>query len=160
MSETTLAGSASQPGQPSSSSPEQPPQPEPEQPKGWRQRLLGPTGLVVMVVAILLFTAVSIVIEVASNLGTRYRATVELGPRIRNDAIQVTFHVRNAGTRAGRPDVCEATLMDLRGARVGTARARLREPIQPGATHSQTEVATVASAPVSGTVTCRSLSPG
>lgn len=137
-----------------------PPTSAPLTPQQHRRERRGLTALVAMVVVILLFTAVSIVIEVVSNAGTRYRAEVELGPRIRNDAVEVTFHVRNTGTSPGRPDVCEATLMDLRGARVGTARIRLREPIPPGETFSGTAVGTVASAPVNGTVHCRALSPG
>jgi hypothetical protein len=124
-----------------------------------RPQLLGPVGLVVMVAAILLFTAVSIVIEVRSNLGTRFRATVDVATPIRNDAVRVVFHVTNAGTRAGRPDVCEATLLDIRGARAGTATIRLREPIQPGETFDEQAVGTVARAPVNGVVRCRSLSP-
>jgi hypothetical protein len=132
-------------------------QPETQRPK---REILGPKGLVVMVVAILLFTAVSIVIEVTNNLGTRYRATVDLGDPIRDDAIEVIFHVRNTGSRAGRPDVCDATLYDIRGARVGTSSIRLREPIQPGDTFTGTAVGVVAGAPVNGSVDCRSLSPG
>jgi len=112
-----------------------------------------------MVAAILLFTAVSIVIEVRSNLGTRFRASVDVVAPIREDAVRVVFHVTNTGTRAGRPDVCEATLLDIRGARAGTATVRLRTPIQPGETIDEQAVGTVAQAPVNGVVNCRSLSP-
>jgi hypothetical protein len=124
-----------------------------------RRQILGPTGLVVMVVVILLFTAVSIVLEVRANSGTRYRATVELGAPIRNDAVRVVFHVTNTGTKAGRPDVCEATLLDARGARAGAATVYLREPIAPGETYDAEAVGTVARPPANGVVSCRSMQP-
>jgi hypothetical protein len=117
------------------------------------------TAIVVMVLAILLFTAVSIVLEVRRNLGARFRAEVTVGQQIRNDAYQVTFRVANTGTRAGRPDVCDAVLFDLRGARAGVASVRLRTPIEPGSVYDATAVGTVARPPVNGVVTCRSLSP-
>jgi hypothetical protein len=125
-----------------------------------KRQILGPTGLVVMVGAILLFTAVSIVIEVRANTGTSYRATVDVGARIRDDAFRVVFHVTNTGTRPGRPDVCEATLVDLRGNRVGTAGVYLDEPIQPGETIDLQAVGTVAGTPENGAVKCRAMSPG
>ena len=132
----------------------------PAEPAAKRKReLMGPTGLLVMVGAILLFTAVSIVIEVRSNLGTSYTATVSIGAPIRNDAVRVVFHVTNTGTRPGRPDVCEATLIDLRGGRVGTAAVYLKEPIQPGETTDLQAVGTVAGAPANGAVKCRAMSP-
>ena len=51
-------------------------------PPGRRKlEILGPTGLIVMVVAILAFTAVAITIELASNRGKAFKATVSvLGP--------------------------------------------------------------------------------
>jgi hypothetical protein len=117
------------------------------------------TAIVVMVVAILLFTAVSIVFEVRRNIGARFKADVTVGQQIRNDAFEVTFHVANTGTRAGRPDVCDAVLLDIRGSRAGVASVRLRTPIEPGSTFDATAVGTVARMPVNGVVTCRSLSP-
>ena len=72
---------------------------------------------------------------------------------------QVVFHIANNGTKAGRPDVCDATLFDLKGERVGTASVRLRTPIQPGQTLDELAVATAAARPVNGQVTCRSLEP-
>jgi hypothetical protein len=132
----------------------------PATPPRRRRELLGPTGLLVMVGAILLFTVVAIVIEVRANTGTSYRATVDIGAPIRQDAVRVVFHVTNTGTRAGRPDVCEATLVDLRGARVGTAGVYLDEPIQPGETVDLQAVGTVAGTPANGAVRCRALSPG
>jgi hypothetical protein len=113
-----------------------------------------------MVGAILLFTVVSIIIEVRSNTGTSYRATVDIGAPIRNDAYRVVFHVTNAGTKPGRPDVCEATLIDIRGNRVGTAGVYLDEPIQPGETVDLQAVGTVAGTPENGAVKCRAMSPG
>jgi hypothetical protein len=76
--------------------------PAPGPPPKRKRQILGPTGLVVMVGAILLFTAVSIVIEVRANTGTSYRATVDVGARIRDDAFRVVFHVTNTGTRPRR----------------------------------------------------------
>jgi hypothetical protein len=132
----------------------------PAEPAAKRKRqLLGPTGLIVMVGAILLFTAVSIFIEVRSNLGTNFAATVSIGAPIRNDAVRVVFHVTNTGSRAGRPDVCEATLIDIRGNRVGTAAVYLKEEIEPGETTDLQAVGTVAGAAVNGAVKCRAMSP-
>jgi len=125
-----------------------------------RRQILGPTGLLVMVGAILLFTAVSIIIEVRANTGTSYRATVDVGAPIRVDAYRVVFHVTNTGTRPGRPDVCEATLVDIRGNRVGTAGVYLDDPIQPGETVDLQAVGTVAGIPENGAVKCRAMSPG
>jgi hypothetical protein len=132
-------------------------------PGGRRKReLLGPTGLIVMVVAILVFTAVSIVIELAANRGKTFAATVEvLGP-VAGDSneVRVLFHVTNKGSRAGRPDKCEAELYDIRGDRVGVAAISLRESIPPGQSHDEEAVGTAASPPVNGSVDCRSLDPG
>jgi hypothetical protein len=132
-----------------------PPATEPER----KREIMGPTGLIVMVAAILLITAVAIIIQARANNGTRYHAAIDIGAPIRNDAVRVTFHVTNTGTKAGRPDVCEATLLDLRGARAGTAGVYLREPIQPGETFDVQAVGTVARPPVSGVVECRGMSP-
>jgi hypothetical protein len=116
-------------------------------------------ALAAMAAAILLFTAVSIVFEVRQNLGARFRADVAVGQQIRNDAFRVTFRVRNTGTKAGRPDVCDAVLFDVRGVRAGVASVRLRTPIEPGSTYTAEAVGTVARPPVNGVVTCRGLSP-
>jgi hypothetical protein len=124
-----------------------------------RREILGPTGLVVMVAAILLFTLVATIVEVRSNLGARFRGEVEVGDQIREDAWRVVFHVTNTGTKPGRPDLCEATLLDLRGARAGTATIELGQPIPPGETLDVQAVGTVARPPVNGVVTCRSRSP-
>jgi hypothetical protein len=136
--------------------------PEPPPPRG-RRELLGPTGLVVMVVAILAFTAVSIVVELANNADrSTFKATVDvLGPvgDSRNQ-VRVVFHVRNQSKKAGRPDKCEATLTDSRGERVGTAEVRLRQPIEPGQTWDELAIGTAASRPVTGAVRCRGLEPG
>jgi hypothetical protein len=122
---------------------------------------MGPTGLVVMVLTILAFTIVSIVIELVTNQGKSYTASVNVLEQIPADPneYQVVFHVTNKGTRAGRPDICEATLFDFRGERVGTASVRLRTAIQPGQTQDELSIATAASRPVNGQVTCRSLEP-
>jgi hypothetical protein len=127
-----------------------------------RRELLGPTGLVVMVVAILAFTAVSIVIELVSNRGKTFKATVEvLGPVPGADSeVRLLFHVSNTGTRPGRPDKCEAILYDIKGDRVGVGAVSLHEPIQPGETHQEPAIGTAASPPVNGHVHCRSLDPG
>ena len=147
--------------------PTQPPgagsQPSPPQPPPQRRKreILGPTGLVVMVLAILAFTAVSIIIELVTNHGKSYTASVNVlqqNPANPNE-YQVVFHVSNKGTRAGRPDVCDATLFDFRGERVGTASVRLRTAIQPGQTLDELAVATAAARPINGQVTCRSLEP-
>jgi hypothetical protein len=134
------------------------PAPEPRR----RREILGPTGLVVMVLAILAFTAVSIVIELVSNHGRAYTASVDVVDQLpgRPNEYQVVFHITNQGSKAGRPDVCDATLFDMRGERVGTASVRLRDAvIEPGSTLDEQAVATAASAPVNGSVNCRSLEP-
>jgi hypothetical protein len=119
-------------------------------------------GLIVMVVAILAFTAVSVAIELASNRGKAFKGTVEvLGPVAGADnEVRVRFHITNTGNRSGRPDKCEAILYDIKGERVGVAEVRLREPIAPGQTHDAAAIGTAASAPVNGRVHCRGLEPG
>jgi hypothetical protein len=137
----------------------QAPPSEPTRPK---RQILGPTGLVVMVVVILAFTAASIVIELAANRGRSYKATVDILAQVPGDPneFQVVFHVANVGNKAGRPDKCEANLLDIKGDRVGTATISLREPIQPGQTYDELATGTAARPPVSGSVHCRSLDPG
>jgi hypothetical protein len=126
-----------------------------------RREILGPTGLVVMVAAILAFTAVSIVVELVANHGRTFRATVDVVGQVPGNPneYQVVFHVTNGGRKAGRPDTCEATLMDMRGERVGTASVDLHEAIRPGRTLDEPAIGTAASPPVNGTVQCRSLEP-
>jgi hypothetical protein len=135
----------------------------PEPPPPPRREILGLTGLVVMVVAILAFTAVSIVIELANNADrSTFKGTVDvLGPvsGSRNQ-VRVVFHVRNQSKKAGRPDKCEATLTDPEGERVGTAEVRLRQDIEPGQTWDEFAIGTSASMPVAGAVRCRGLEPG
>jgi hypothetical protein len=131
-------------------------QPQPPPPRR-RRELLGGTGLIVMVVAILIFTAVAITIELASNQGKTFRATVSvLGPVPGSqNQVRLLFRVTNAGSRAGRPDKCEAVLFNVTGDRVG-----LKEPIPPGATHDEPGIGTAAELPLNGTVHCRALEPG
>ncbi|HZD72424.1 MAG TPA: hypothetical protein VE776_00790 [Actinomycetota bacterium] len=134
------------------------PSPEPRR----KREILGPTGLVVMVLAILAFTAVTIVVELAANHGRSYTASIDVLDQIpgRPNEYQVVFHITNQGSKAGRPDVCDATLLDMRGERVGTASVRLRDVvIEPGQTLDELAVATAASAPVNGGVRCRGLEP-
>ena len=137
----------------------QPPPPPPGRPK---RELLGPTGLIVMVVAILVFTAVAIIIELASNHGKTFKATVSvLGPvEGSQNQVRLMFRVTNTGTRAGRPDKCEAVLFNLSGDRVGVGAVSLKQPIQPGATHNEPAIGTSAEPPVNGSVHCRALEPG
>ena len=136
----------------------QPPSP----PERRNRELLGVTGLIVMVVAILAFTALAIGIELASNRGKVFKATVTvLGPVTGSqNQVRLLFRVANTGTRTGRPDKCEAILYNLSGERVGVAAASLKEPIQPGASYDQEEIGTAAEPPVNGSVTCRALEPG
>jgi hypothetical protein len=132
-------------------------------PPGRRKReILGPTGLIVMVVAILAFTAVAIVIEQVSNQGKAFKATVSvLGPdEGSQNQVRLMFRVTNTGTRAGRPDKCEAVLFNISGERVGVGAVSLKEPIQPGATHYEPAIGTAAEPPINGTVHCRALEPG
>jgi hypothetical protein len=132
-------------------------------PPGRRKReILGPTGLIVMVVAILAFTAVAIVIELASNRGKTFKATVSvLGPVTGSqNQVRLMFRVTNTGNRAGRPDKCEAVLYNLSGDRVGVGAVSLKEPIQPGTTHNEPAIGTAAEPPINGTVNCRALEPG
>src|SRR5919204_6658395 len=122
-----------------------------------KREILGPTGLIVMVGAILLFTAVAIVIELAANAGKGpYAASVSVIGQPVGDRVQVVFHIRNNGRRAGRPDKCEATLLDIKGDRVGTASVSLHTDIQPGQSVDEPAVGTVANTAVSGSVRCRS----
>ena len=144
---------------PSPSATAQPPAPSP----GRRKReLLGLTGLIVMVVAILAFTAVAIVIELAANRGKAFKANVVvLGPVSGSEnKVRLLFRVVNTGNRTGRPDKCEAVLYNVSGERVGVAAVSLKEPIRPGGTHEEAAIGTAAELPINGTVTCRALEPG
>ena len=127
-----------------------------------RRELLGPTGLIVMVVAILAFTVAAITIELAANRGKTFKASVVvLGPRAGSqNEVRLLFRVTNTGTRAGRPDKCEAVLYNISGERVGVGAVSLKEPIQPGATSNEPAIGTAAEPPVNGTVHCRALDPG
>jgi hypothetical protein len=128
-----------------------------------KREILGPAGLVVMVAAILAFTAVSIVIELVTNTGrATFHPTVDvLGPVGDSpNEVRVVFHVRNGSKKAGRPDKCEATLFDVKGERVGTASVSVHEDIQPGETLDLLAVGTTASRPINGAARCRSLEPG
>ena len=132
-------------------------------PPGRRKReILGPTGLIVMVVSILVFTAVAITIELASNRGKTFQAAVSvLGPvQGSQNQVRLLFRVTNTGNRAGRPDKCEAVLYNMSGERVGVGAVSLKDPIQPGATHDEPAIGTAAEPPVNGTVHCRALEPG
>ena len=122
----------------------------------------GLIGLVVMVVAILAFTAVSIAIELASNRGKAFRGSVEVLGVVTgaDNEVRLRFHITNTGSRSGRPDKCEAILYDIKGERVGVAEVRLRQPIAPGETHDEPAIGTAASPPVNGRVHCRGLEPG
>ena len=137
---------------------------EPQSPPPGRRRreLLGPTSLIVMVVAILAFTAVAITIELASNRGKAFKATVTvLGPVPGSqNQVRLLFRVTNTGNRAGRPDKCEAILYNFTGERVGVGAVSLKDPIQPGATHEEPAIGTTAEPPLNGSVTCRALEPG
>jgi hypothetical protein len=134
-----------------------------EPPPGRRRReLLGPTALIVMVVAILVFTAVAITIELASNRGKAFKATVTvLGPVDGSpNQVRLLFRVTNTGNRTGRPDKCEAVLYNVSGERVGVGAVSLEDPIQPGATHVEPAIGTAAEPPLNGSVNCRALEPG
>jgi hypothetical protein len=122
----------------------------------------GLIGLVVMVVAILAFTAVSIAIELASNRGKSFRGSVEVLGVVTgaDNEVRLRFHITNTGNRSGRPDKCEAILYDIKGERVGVAEVRLRQPIAPGETQDEPAIGTAASPPVNGRVHCRGLEPG
>jgi hypothetical protein len=137
-------------------------QPQPPPPGRPKRELLGPTALIVMVVAILAFTAVAIAMELASNRGTAFKATVTVvGPVAgRPNEFELLFRVANTGNRAGRPDKCEAVLYNATGERVGVGAVSLKEPIPPGGTHDEPAIGTAAEPPINGTVTCRALEPG
>ena len=136
-------------------------QPQPPPPRRTRE-ILGGTGLIVMVVSILVFTAVAITIELASNRGKTFKAAVAvLGPvEGSQNQVRLLFRVTNTGTRAGRPDKCEAVLFNISGERVGVGAVSLKEPIQPGATHDEPAIGTAAEPPINGAVHCRALEPG
>jgi hypothetical protein len=127
-----------------------------------KRELLGTTGLIVMVVSILAFTALAIGIELASNRGKVFKATVTvLGPvEGSQNQVRLLFRVANAGNKAGRPDKCEAILFNLSGDRVGVGAVSLEDPIQPGASVEEPAIGTAAEPPINGTVTCRALEPG
>jgi hypothetical protein len=139
-----------------------PPTTQPPPPQRRKRQILGGTGLIAMVVAILIFTAVAITIELASNQGKTFRATVSvLGPVPGSqNQVRLMFRVTNAGSRAGRPDKCEAVLFNMSGERVGVGAVSLKDPIQPGATHDEPAIGTAAELPINGTVQCRALEPG
>ena len=115
-----------------------------------------------MVVTILAFTAVAIAVELATNRGKTYKATVSvLGPvEGSQNQVRLMFRVTNVGSKAGRPDKCEAVLFNFSGERVGVGAVSLKDPIQPGATHNEPGIGTAAEPPVNGTVQCRALEPG
>jgi hypothetical protein len=141
----------------------QPATAQPPPPEGRPKReILGVTGLIVMVVAILAFTALAIGIELASNRGKDFKATVTvLGPvQGSQNQVRLLFRVVNTGDKAGRPDKCEAILFNVSGDRVGVGAVSLRDPIQPGASHEEPAIGTAAEPPINGTVTCRALEPG
>ena len=144
------------------SSPPTATQPQPPPPGRRKPELLGPTALIVMVVATLAFTAVAIAMELASNRGKAFKATVTVvGPVAGSpNQVELLFRVTNTGNRTGRPDKCEAVLFNLSGDRVGAGAVSLKEPIQPGATQQESAIGTAAEPPVNGTVTCRALEPG
>ena len=144
------------------SSPPTTTEPQPPPPGRRRGELLGPTSLIVMVVAILVFTAVAITIELASNRGKAFKATVTvLGPVAGSqNQVRLLFQVTNAGTRPGRPDKCEAVLYNFSGERVGVGAVSLKQQIAPGATLDAAAIGTAAKPPVNGTVLCRALDPG
>jgi hypothetical protein len=137
-------------------------QPPPPPPGRRKREILGPTGLIVMVVAILAFTAVAIVIEQVSNEGKVFKASVSvLGPvPDSQNQVRLMFRVTNTGTRAGRPDKCEAVLFNISGDRVGVGAVSLKKAIQPGTTHNEPAIGTAAEPPINGTVNCRALEPG
>jgi hypothetical protein len=137
-------------------------QPQPPPPGRGRRELLGPTALIVMVVAILAFTAVAIAMELASNRGKAFKATVAIvGPVAGSpNQFQLLFRVTNTGNRPGRPDKCEAVLFNLSGDRVGVGAVSLKDTIPPGATHDEPAIGTAAEPPLNGAVTCRALEPG
>jgi hypothetical protein len=145
-----------------SSSPAAAQSPPPPPPGRRKREILGLTGLVVMVVTILVFTAVAITIELAANRGKAFKATVSvLGPVDGSqNQVRLMFRVTNTGTRTGRPDKCEAILFNFSGDRVGVGAVSLKEPIEPGATHNEPAIGTSAEPPLNGTVTCRALEPG
>ena len=99
------------------SSPPTTTEPQPPPPGRRRRELLGPTSLIVMVVAILAFTAVAIVIELAANRGKAFKANVVvLGPVSGSEnKVRLLFRVTNTGNRTGRPDKCEAILYNFTG---------------------------------------------
>ena len=137
-------------------------QPPPPPPGRRKREILGLTGLVVMVVTILVFTAVAITIELAANRGKAFKATVSvLGPVDGSqNQVRLMFRITNTGSRTGRPDKCEAVLFNFSGDRVGVGAVSLKQPIEPGATHNEPAIGTSAEPPVNGTVNCRALEPG
>ncbi|HEY7607111.1 MAG TPA: hypothetical protein VID07_10110, partial [Actinomycetes bacterium] len=74
--------------------------------------------------------------------------------------VHLLFRVANTGSKAGRPDKCEAILFNLSGDRVGVGAVSLKDPIQPGASVEEPAIGTAAEPPINGTVTCRALEPG
>jgi hypothetical protein len=102
------------------------------------------------------------VVELVSNQGKAFKATVSvLGPVDGSqNQVRLMFRVTNTGTRAGRPDKCEAVLFNISGERVGVGAVSLKEPIEPGATHNEPAIGTAAEPPLNGTVHCRALEPG
>ncbi len=135
---------------------------QPPPPEGRQRERRWIIGLIVMVVAILAFTALAIGIELATNRGKAFKATVTvLGPvEGSQNQVRLLFRVANTGTRTGRPDKCEAVLYNVSGERVGVGAVSLKEPIPPGASHEEPAIGTAAEPPINGTVHCRALEPG
>ena len=143
-----------------SSSPATAPSPPP--PGRRKREILGPTGLIVMVVTILVFTAVAITIELASNRGKAFKATVSvLGPVDGSqNQVRLMFRVTNTGTRPGRPDKCEAVLFNISGDRVGVGAVSLEAAHRARRHPQRARHRHRAEPPVNGTVNCRALEPG
>src|SRR5919202_1296389 len=124
-----------------SSSPATASSPPAEHPRRERRWII---GLIVMVVAIVAFTAVAITIELASNRGRVFRATVDVVGPVAGRALAPASPRRSAG--GGRPDLGdhvvdgqpEAALQDRREVALEPARhprreGRQHDPVVAGA---------------------------
>src|SRR4030095_7088093 len=112
------------------SSPPATTQPPPSSQGRRKRELLGTTGLIVMVVAILGFTALAIGVELGRDRGRLFKAAVTvLGPVPGSqNQVRLLFRVANTGNRTGRPDKCEAILYNGSGERGGGRSGRPQQP--------------------------------
>src|ERR687898_747442 len=103
-------------------------QPQPPSPGRRKREILGPTGLIVMVVTILAFTAVAIAIELASNRGKTFKTAESVlynisGERVGVGAVSLKAPIQPGATH-NEPAIGTAAEPPVNG----TVHCRALEP--------------------------------